>query len=441
MRKHIITLLITFLLPVTASGQDFSFDSMSINLDEMKQGARAVAAPAPEKTQGETPQVPKAQTGKEWLILVFISGNNDLGALNFAENDINEMEKGLNSNSVSVVVESSILRSDDGGVLTMQENSQTLMIRPDKTDDILSPVIYDGKYGNYDMGDANHLVRFAISNIEDYPAKKVMLVVWNHGSGGGGIAYDDISGNHISGASLGRALKEINSSTGKKINLFATDACLMQTAKVAYELFRYTDIIVGSQETIPGGGFPYDTILGALSGNPGMGAAALGKVIVEKYRASYSGFRGTTLSALDSSYLPSFVYELNNWIKIIRNDDDALTKIADSYDSIAQNTFKFSTEDNKDFCNFIDQLGTIFPSYSEIMRKGRELRNLVSHGVVISHKATNGSYGGDYVSNTCGLAIYLPEKKYKGRKYNSFIFARDTYWDDLIKDIFIKLDR
>jgi Clostripain family len=438
MRKNIITLLITFLLPMAVFGQDYSFGDFSGSMGDIKSGASSFSAPAVASPVLAESAVAKsaAAVEKEWLILVFISASNDLGALGFAENDINEMEKGLSSDAISVVVESSILRSDAGGVLTMPENSQTLMIVPENTGKIVSPVIFDGKYGNYDMGDVNHLIRSATYNIKKYPAKKVMLVVWNHGGGEGGIAYDDISGNHMSGASLGDALKQINRYTGKKLDIFATDACLMQSAKVAYELSQYATIIVGSEETIPGYGYPYDTILSSLSGKPSMDAAGLGKVIVQKYQDSYNGLTGSTLSALDTSYLPGFVHELNAWVNMIRADDAALTKIANS--NIAKNTFSFATKDNKDFCDFVDQVGTILPADSEIMKKGQELRDYVEYGVVISHKATNGRKS--YVGKTCGLAIYLPERNYSS-KYNSFVFARDTYWDDFLKDMFTKLGR
>ena len=219
----------------------------------------------------------------------------------------------------------------------------------------------------------------------------------------------------------------------------------MQSAKVAYELSQYATIIVGSEETIPGHGYPYDTILSSLSGKPSMDAAGLGKVIVQKYQNSYNGTdpikgcavkTGSTLSALDTSYLPGFVQELNAWVNMIRADDAALTKIANA--NIAKKTFNFDTKDNKDFCDFVNQMGTVLPDDSEIMKKGQELRDYVENGLVISHKATNGKK--QYVDKTCGLAIYLPELKYS-HKYNNFVFARDTYWDDFIKKMFIKLGR
>ncbi|MBI5238884.1 MAG: hypothetical protein HY926_00285 [Elusimicrobia bacterium] len=53
------------------------------------------------------------------------------------------------------------------------------------------------------MGDWNRLVRF-VSWAEDlFPAKKYMLIVWNHGAGWRGISFDESSQNSISVPALG----------------------------------------------------------------------------------------------------------------------------------------------------------------------------------------------------------------------------------------------
>ena len=89
-----------------------------------------------------------------------------------------------------------------------------------------------------------------------FPAKKTMLVIWGHGAGYRGIAYDDVSNNHISVPQLGSALANITKTTGRKLDIFATDASFMQMASVAYEIKDYAKVIVGSEESIPAQGYP-----------------------------------------------------------------------------------------------------------------------------------------------------------------------------------------
>ena len=52
-----------------------------------------------------------------------------------------------------------------------------------------------------------------------------------------------------------------------KVDVLAFDACLMQMAEVAYEVKDLADYVVGSEETEPGPGYPYDPFLAGLLGH------------------------------------------------------------------------------------------------------------------------------------------------------------------------------
>lgn len=53
---------------------------------------------------------------------------------------------------------------------------------------------------------------------------------------------------------MDQALTDAYTMTGERIDLLGFDACLMGMMEVAYELQDHTDIMVFSEETIPGGG-------------------------------------------------------------------------------------------------------------------------------------------------------------------------------------------
>ena len=63
--------------------------------------------------------------------------------------------------------------------------------------------------------------------------------------------------------------------------------------------------------------------------------------------------------------------------------------------------------------------------------KGRAMMELESR-LVISNTAYKEGSGRDAASH--GLAIYLPVKGYDG-KYDQLAWARDTRWDDFLKEI------
>jgi hypothetical protein len=87
----------------------------------------------------------------------------------------------------------------------------------------------------------------------------------------------------------------LNSSGGA--GLIGFDACLMGMVEVAYELRNYGQVIVGSEETEPGDGWPYGWILGNLIYNPSWTPSQLGSDIVDDYYGSYGN--DETQSAID----------------------------------------------------------------------------------------------------------------------------------------------
>jgi len=385
--------------------------------------------------------------------MVYMSGVNDLGILGYVDKNINAMESVKFTNKVSVVAHYSAIRADEYKNLKFQSGSETLHIRHDSDiNKVTSPVIGSGD--NSDMGDWKHLDRFAARNIRRFPAKKTMLIIWGHGGGNRGLAFDDVSDNHITVNQLGSALEKICKRTGRKLDIFATDASFMQMAGIAYEIKDYAKVIVGSEESIPGQGYPYRGILTDLNGNPEMDARELGNIIVRDYgdyysdegiaisavrnyvNNKYSG--GTTISAVDAALMPQFVKLLNNWVSAITSNADDFKKVAKL--SVSENAFYFGSFNVEkgarsiDLCDFIDYADNALPDGSQAKEAGVILRNFVTNALIISHRGTGTKKGtsGSYNTRTCGLAIYMPKMIY-APNYNELIFARDSLWDDFIR--------
>lgn len=394
-----------------------------------------VAVPAAEAAPARAAAAPAAAEEREWLVLVFISGVNDLGILNFANDDVNEMERVGSTDKVAVVAEYNIL-SVEGAARTLQfqRGSKTLHIRRDADPAITSPVIEESN--ELDMGSWRHLVRFARRNILRFPAKKVMLVVWNHGSGTLGIADDDVSGNKISIRDLGRALGQIkNARGGSKLDVLATDACLMQMAGVAYELRDHAHVIVGSEEIIAGPGYPYHTTLAAINAAPAMDASGMGRAVVSAYHGTYSSSRAT-LSALRSDRLGGFVRRLDAWTAAVLADPAALRAAAS--DAVINGTFYFRMPDSKDLVDYIDVVSAALPADSPAAAAGAALRRYVKEELVIAASAGAADHrqegaGWSYADRTHGLAIYIPFRIYDSATYESLAFAADSRWDDFLR--------
>ena len=416
-RALLMTFAVLTALTLGVGAQEVSFESVMSGLSKPVVSAPVVGEPS--VTAGQT-----APAQREWLVLVFINGVNDLGILGFADKSINDMEKVGSTDRMAVVVEYGILGLNDTSSrnLNFQRGSKTIYVARDgDTSKISSRAFYTSNDG--DMGSAANLVRFVKRGVRKFPAQKVAVILWNHGGGRLGISFDDVSKNHMEVDQLGAALAMIKQALGRKIDVFATDACLMQMAGVAYELKDSATVIVGSEEEIPGDSYPYDTILGPLAANTGMDAEALGALMVNAYGAHYGD--NVTLSALRSSALPGFNSLLNRWVAAVKADPKAF-KAAASRDAVDA-TYNFSMRDSKDLYDYLGNVNGLLAGSPAVKKAGADLRNYIAGSLIIRDTALPS------MTQAHGLAIYIPQLRYNSANYEKLRFARDSLWDDYLR--------
>jgi Ca2+-binding RTX toxin-like protein len=120
--------------------------------------------------------------------------------------------------------------------------------------------------------------------------------LWDHGLGVGGVcSASNGSGSTMSMMGVTQALNSI-----VHLDLLGFDACLMGMAEVATQFVSYADVMVSSEQLIPGTGYDY-SFLGNLKTTPSMSAAAFGACIVDAYAAFYGQSSGQTLAEIDLS--------------------------------------------------------------------------------------------------------------------------------------------
>ena len=135
--------------------------------------------------------------GREWLIMVYVSGANDLGVSGFAKDVINQLEKVGSSDKVTAVVKYAILGAGKDRELQFQRDAKTLLIEGDRGNpEITSPVIDTSP--RMDMASQSSLLLFLRKSMAKYPSKRVMLVLWGKGGGLRGALDDDLSGKGMS---------------------------------------------------------------------------------------------------------------------------------------------------------------------------------------------------------------------------------------------------
>jgi cysteine peptidase C11 family protein len=364
----------------------------------------------------------------EWTIMVFVNSKNNLER--YGLKDVNEMEMVGSSDKVNVVVEMGRMSGFDSSEGDWKGTRRYLIQKDDNINSVTSPVVED--LGKTDMGDWKELVKFAKWAKEKYPAKKYMLTVWNHGAGWEksimttkGISYDDETHNHFTTPQLGRAINEIG-----RLDIYSSDACLMQMASVDYEMKDNVTYIVGSEETEPGDGYTYNTMLAPIVAKPEMTAFQTAKVVVDAYSDHYQEMSASyTQSLVRTASLPKFLNLVNEWAYAVTEaGDKALVKTAIS------KTQKYAMSDNKDLYHFVSLVEETTKS-ADVKEKGKALKSYIARSLV-GHNRWNSSSGGWYgpedYSNSHGMAIYLPSYSYN-KDYNELKWAKYSNWDEFIQ--------
>ncbi len=368
---------------------------------------------------------------KDWTILVFLNGNNNLDS--YGKEDVNEMEKVGSTDRVNVVVQWASYGT--------RKTKRLKVIKDSNVSTVTSPILQD--MGQVDMGSVEELVNFVKWGKENFPAKKYFVDVWNHGNGWQksltglpafkDVSYDDFSGNRITTEQLGEAMARSKEIIGHNVSIFGFDACLMAMAEIAAEIAESTDFMVASEDLEPGDGWPYDDFLAAVEALPDaeITPAQMSQALVQTYGTSYSGGSqgndSVTLSAFDlnafKEMYPAYK-ELAVAINGVANSADAkLIKDAIS------NTLGFYGSDYKDLGSFLAQL--------QAKNLGGISANLIANvqaqlsKVVIANNPT-----GNF-SEAKGLSLWIPSYtsswSYYGTRYQGFKFDTETQWSSWIE--------
>jgi hypothetical protein len=345
----------------------------------------------------------------------YIAGDNDL--TDYALLDITEMEEAGGTQDRHIAVQLDTAGVHDGSV-------RYEIGEPDFEGHSHRTVI--ARLPEQNTGDPKYLASFASWSASRYPAKNRLLVVWNHGAGfmhepTRDIGYDDSSGNGaLTMGELRWALEKAG--FGKKLgklSILGFDACLMNMLEVAYEFTGITDLVVGSQQTEPGDGWPYGDVVGCLRRTTSPLAAA--SEIVASYLAHYRkvGTSGVTQSSIDVAALDGVGNAVDKLATELLNAMDT------SRNLITEARVKTQGYEEPTYVDMVDLMGHLAKKV-----RNPKVRTACAAVVKSVRKAVcaNGFYGRS-VGRSCGLSIWFPLLKtdYVSRRneYMALRYTRD----------------
>lgn len=362
---------------------------------------------------------------KDWTVLVFLNADNDLDQ--YGVIDVNEMEKIGSNDQMNVVV---LLDRQYG-------TAQKLYITKDNDENNITSKVVE-ELGDYDMGSYKNLVDFVAWGVKNYPAKHYVVDIWNHGSGWWkkgpalkGISYDDQSGNHITIPQLGEAMASIYQILGKKLDILAMDACLMQMAEVCYEFKDYVHFCVASEDSEPCDGYTYDNFLDTLVKDPSMDASTLAKVLAQTYAEHYiAKNEACTQSVMDVTQLDAFIAKLDQLCAKLNTLMSEKAFVGAIRNQIRPKCQSFYLRTNIDLGDFLGLVQTNFENV--------EVQALASEALALYGSCQNPLITGNYINgrsmqNATGLAIHFHSTIIPGKDYETLKFAQKTNWLPFLK--------
>lgn len=417
----------------------------------------------------------KAPTKRNWTIMVYLAGDNNLDDAGVV--DIKEMKTVGTNDKIAVLVQ-----FDRAGA-----NTQTVRYCLKKGTPLAKDAVQS--LGETNMGDPKVLEDFVTWGATNYPADHYLLVLWNHGAGWDdanlyqgdvfsgatppvsrkaepvtirgaapgaralplaqaragirrtrralfsttveaavkqrGIAFDDQAQDFLDNIELKKVMTKIKKGLKKKIDILGMDACLMSMAEVAYQMRDVADYSVGSEETEPGDGWPYDRILKALAAKPAMTPEELSKTIVTQYLASYKANENVTQSAVrlaDMKPLATAIDGLAKALKGILSDPAARTALINARAQVQEYSRPYD-----DYCDLIDLCDLIGKGVANPAVKTAcvAVKDAAAAAIVAT------GYKGPAVDNSRGISIYFPKRKLSPL-YKTLDFTKKRAWDEFL---------
>lgn len=370
----------------------------------------------------------------KWTVLVYLNAANDLDT--FGDLNVNQMEKVAGNAEVRFVVQwKQAVISGESDSPSFVGTRRYLLDHDTDTSAVHSQLIQDMGTG-VDMGDWHTLNNFITWGQTFYPADRYVLVIWNHGNGWHrsintdatrGVSYDDDMGTSIQTWQLSQAL---GSNT---VDILAWDASLMQMLEVNDEIRDKVDLIVGSEESPPGAGYPYDTIFKHFDNTPNATTLTLAKAFVDETLAvpAYASDK-ITQSVLDTSKLAALETSVDTLGSALSAQAQTTPTDFDLYIQTARlnaQTYSQSTSRTyRDLIGLTEELDKTVGAYAppvSITNANAAVRAAAADAILYEGHNSNSP-------KSHGISIdFSPQSRFVNYQsdYGLLRFAQNTQWD------------
>jgi hypothetical protein len=210
----------------------------------------------------------------KWSVLVYIVADNDLDP--YLEEDFQELKDGGSSADVNVLI--LVDRLYEPAYLLCVENNDFVPLE---------------SLGEVNMGDPATFSWFVTYSVTNFPAERMLLFFWDHGTPTAGVGVDTTFEGSEPGTDWDwLSHHEVISSLGEQhVDVIAFDECSIGQMETMYEYVSKglsVDYFVASESYIGWRGFSYDKIVQRLVLDPDMSSLELCMIIVEEFTTLFS---------------------------------------------------------------------------------------------------------------------------------------------------------
>ncbi len=190
----------------------------------------------------------------EWLVMVYMSGENNLAKI--AAKDLGAI---LSFRSEDIAT--AVLYDDHGP-------SRLYLQRAENRDEV--------DMGELNLGNPETLSRFLDTAISTFPAEKMMLIIWGHGSAWRGFCWDgEERVDQLTIPEFSRALSPF-----PQMDIIFFHSCLMANIETLYQIRDRTKFVVASEDLLIGGEVEFGKILRRIEGKE---SEEVARFLVDEY--------------------------------------------------------------------------------------------------------------------------------------------------------------
>jgi len=341
----------------------------------------------------------------EWTILMYLDGHNNLAP--YLQGELGYLNNLTSTAGINVLILAGLNQSNPLSYLYYLHNGDFQVLNQ----------------GNYNFGDPKCLQNFLIYGVQNFPAKRYMVLLFDHGSGWRrnldvsitkDICWDDIYNSSITIPELKSALQAMVSLIGRKIDLLYLDACVMGTVEVDYQLKDTVSYLVSSEAIAwIGGSKRWYKTLNQLTSNPSMSPSELGILFAQSYFNSYPSMP-RTIAVKDLSKMDEIASSIYNFSRYLR---ECLDTYANTLISLRNQTESFSP-----YLNTEEEYIELY-QYAELVAGNINYSNLQNSAINLTNIITASTIYCNYsgYSSAKGYSIWFPEDSASyGDGYNKY---------------------